>query len=77
MLKLNNMTPTLHPIRTEADYWQALKQAEVYFDGAQEPDPSSEEGAYFEAFTTLIVAYERKHYPIDLPEPVDATKHET
>ena len=77
MLKLNNMTPTFHPIYTEADYRQALKQEEVYFDAEQEPDPSSEEGAYFEALTTLIVAYERKHYPIDLPEPVDTAKHET
>lgn len=49
---------TLHPIRDEADYRQALKQAEAFFDAAQEPDPDSEEGAHFEALITLIEAYE-------------------
>jgi len=61
---------TLHPIRNETDYRQALKRAEAFFDAAQEPDPASEEGAYFEALITLIEAYERKHHPIDPPDPV-------
>ena len=65
---------TLHPIRNEADYRQALKQAEAFFDAAQEPDPDSEEGAHFEALITLIEAYERKHHPIDPPDPVEAIK---
>lgn len=71
---MSNATLTLHPIRTEADYRQALKQVESYFDAEQEPDPDSEEGAHFEALVTLIEAYERKHYPIDPPNPVDAIK---
>jgi HTH-type transcriptional regulator/antitoxin HigA len=29
-------------------------------------------GAYFEALTTLIEAYERKHYPVDSTDPIDA-----
>jgi HTH-type transcriptional regulator/antitoxin HigA len=65
---------TLRPIRNAADYCQALKQAEAFFDAAQEPDPDSEEGAYFEALITLIEAYERKHHPIDPPDPVEAIK---
>ena len=65
---------TLYPIRHEADYRQALKQAEAFFDAAQEPDPDSEEGAHFEALITLIEAYERKHHPIDPPDPVEAIK---
>lgn len=64
----------LFPIRTEADYRKALAQAEVYFDAADEPDPESAEGALFEALITLIEAYERKHYPIDPPDPVEAIK---
>ena len=64
----------LHPIRTEADYQAALKRAEVFFDAEEEPDPNSEEGAYFEALITLIQAYEAKHYPIDPPDPIDAIK---
>ena len=65
---------TLYPIRNDADYRQALKQAEAFFDAAQEPDPDSEEGAHFEALITLIEAYERKHHSIDPPDPVEAIK---
>jgi HTH-type transcriptional regulator/antitoxin HigA len=65
---------TLFPIRHEADYQQALKLAEAYFDADQEPDPDSLEGAHFEALITLIEGYERKHYPIDPPDPVEAIK---
>ncbi|WP_234265207.1 helix-turn-helix domain-containing protein [Hydrogenophaga sp. NFH-34] len=64
----------LHPIRTEADYRAALKAVEAIFDAPVEPDPASEEGAYFEALLTLIEAYERKHYPVAPPNPVDAIK---
>ena len=65
---------TLRPIRNETDYKQALKRAEAFFDAAEEPDPDSEEGAHFEALITLIEAYERKHHPIDPPDPVEAIK---
>lgn len=71
---MSKASMTLTPIRSETDYRQALKQVEAYFDAAQEPDPDSEEGAHFEALITLIEAYERKHYPIDPPDPVDAIK---
>lgn len=32
------------------------------------------EGAYFDALLTLIEAYERKHYPLDPPDPIEAIK---
>lgn len=65
---------TLHPIRTEADYRAALARAEAIFDLPEEPDPDSEEGAFFEALITLIEAWERKHYPIAPPDPIEAIK---
>ncbi len=65
---------TLQPIRSEDDYRAALKRVEQFFDAAQEPDPDSEEGAFFEALMTLVEAYERKHYPISLPDPIEAIK---
>jgi len=68
------MSYELHPIRTDEDYRAALKAAEAFFDAPQEPDPDSEAGAYLEALVTLIEAYERKHYPIDPPTPIDAIK---
>lgn len=68
------MKSRLHPIRTEADYEAALKSVERFFDTPQEPDPTSAEGAYFEATVTLIEGYERKHHFIAPPTPVEAIK---
>ena len=65
---------TLQPIRSEDDYRAALKRVEQFFDAAQEPDPESEEGAFFEALMTLVEASERKHYPISPPDPIEAIK---
>ena len=62
------------PIRTEADYRAALARAEAFFDAPEEPDPDSEEGAYFEALITLIEGWERKHYPVAPPDPIEAIK---
>lgn len=69
-----NFDLLLFPIRTEADYRAALARAEAFFDAPQEPDPDSEEGAYFEALITLIEAWERKHYPVEPPDPIEAIK---
>jgi len=64
----------LKPICTDADYRAALAQAERLFELPQEPAPDNAEGAYFDALVTLIDAYERKRYPIDPPDPIDAIK---
>lgn len=65
---------SLRPIRTEDDYRAALRDVEQIFDLPEEPDPDSELGARFEAMITLIEAYERKHHPIDPPDPIAAIK---
>jgi HTH-type transcriptional regulator/antitoxin HigA len=62
----------IRPIRTHEDYRAAMRQAAGYFD--QDPDPESPEGEHFEVLLTLIEAYEAKHFPIDLPDPVEAIK---
>jgi HTH-type transcriptional regulator / antitoxin HigA len=62
----------IQPIRTEADYQQALRLVAPYFDN--EPEPDSDAGAHFEAMVTLIEAYEAKHFPIAPPDPVQAIK---
>ncbi|QTD44546.1 helix-turn-helix domain-containing protein [Ottowia testudinis] len=64
----------LKPIRTEADYRSALAEASRLFDLPEEPAPDSQEGAFFDALLTLIEGYERKHYPIDAPDPIEAIK---
>jgi HTH-type transcriptional regulator/antitoxin HigA len=68
------MKLTLKPLATDADYRAALKVAGRMFDLPEEPDPASPEGAYFDALITLIEAYERKHYPMEAPDPIEAIK---
>jgi len=60
----------IKPIRNEDDYRAALKQIEVLMD-AQE---NTFEGDQLDVLTTLVEAYERKMYPMDLPDPVEAIK---
>ncbi|MCG6135310.1 MAG: transcriptional regulator [Nostoc sp. LLA-1] len=56
------------PIRTEADYRAALDEIERLFDA----EPNTPECDLLEVLTTLVEAYEQRHYPIDAPEPVEA-----
>lgn len=62
----------IRPIRTEEDYPIALRELEAYFES--EPAPDSEEGDRFEILATLVEAYEAKHYPIELPDPIEAIR---
>lgn len=64
--------PHLRPLRTEEDYKAALREVSVYFDN--EPVPGTTDGDRFEILLTLVEAYETKHYPIDLPDPIEAIK---
>ena len=58
----------IRPIKTENDYKAALEEVEHLFNAA----PNSPEGDRLEVLTTLIEAYEEKHYSIPLPDPVEA-----
>ncbi|HED4876698.1 type II toxin-antitoxin system HigA family antitoxin [Stenotrophomonas sp. YIM B13575] len=60
----------IRPIRTEDDYQNALRELQAYFE--IEPALDSEEGDRFEILATLVEAYEAKHYPIELPDPIEA-----
>jgi HTH-type transcriptional regulator/antitoxin HigA len=62
----------IRPIHTDEDYRDALKSVSPMFD--HEPEPGTPEGDYFEIMITLIEAYESKHFPVDLPNPIDAIK---
>ncbi len=57
-------------IRTEADYESALKRLNEIFDEPKE----SKLGEEAEILSLLIDDYERKHYPIDPPDPVEAIR---
>lgn len=62
----------IRPIHTDNDYKAALRELSAYVDN--EPDPDTEESDRFEILMTLVEAYEAKHYPIDLPDPIEAIR---
>ena len=63
----------IRPVRTEAEYEAALKEIETYFES--EPRQGSPEADRFDILATLIEAYEREHWPIDAPDPVEAIRY--
>ena len=60
----------IKPIKNEQDYESALQRVDVLMDAV----PNSEEFDELEVLTTLIEAYEAKHYKIDAPDPISAIK---
>ncbi|PSR56693.1 transcriptional regulator [Adhaeribacter arboris] len=64
---------TISPIRTEHDYQEAIKHLDKLLD--MDPEPGSELDDALEVLTTLVHAYEQKHYSIELPDPIDAIKY--
>jgi HTH-type transcriptional regulator/antitoxin HigA len=60
----------IRPIKTDSDYRKALKRMEVLFD-APVNTPESDEA---DILGLLIDEYEKKHYPIEAPDPIEAIK---
>ncbi|TFH43781.1 MAG: helix-turn-helix domain-containing protein [Lysobacterales bacterium] len=58
----------IRPIKTEHDYEQALARVSELM-GAR---PGSDEEDELEVLSILVDSYEEKHFPIDLPDPIDA-----
>ncbi len=56
------------PIKTQRDYRRALKEIE----GLMTAKRDTPEGDRLDVLVTLVEAWEAKHYPIDLPDPVEA-----
>ncbi len=61
----------IKPIRTKADYQATLKEIETLMAAK----PRTPKGDRLEVLVTLVEAYEAKHYPLDLPDPVEAIKY--
>lgn len=62
----------LKPIRSEAEYENALRAVSPYFD--DEPELGTPEADQFEMLLILIEAYEAKHHAIGPPDPIEAIK---
>ena len=60
----------IKPIKTRADHRAALKEIETLMMAKL----NTPEGERLDVLVTLVEAYERKHYAIELPDPVEAIK---
>ena len=60
----------IRPIRTRKDYESALKAIEERMSAKR----NTQEGDELEVLVTLVEAYEARHFPLDLPDPVAAIK---
>jgi HTH-type transcriptional regulator/antitoxin HigA len=60
----------IKPIRTKADHRAALKEIEALMSAR----PGTPEGERLDVLVTLVEAWERKRFPMDLPDAVEAIK---
>jgi len=60
----------IKPIRTKADYRAVLQEIETLMNAGA----GTADGERLDVLVTLVEAYERKHFPMDLPDPVEAIK---
>ena len=60
----------IKPIRTKADYRAALKEVEALMSARA----GTREGERLDVLVTLVEAYEKKHFPFELPDPIEAIK---
>lgn len=60
----------IKPIRNDKDYAEALSQIERLW-GADDGTPESDR---LEILVTLVEAYERTNFPIDMPNPLEAIR---
>ncbi len=60
----------IRPIKTEKDYQNALERLNEIFDAAKGSIESDEA----DILAILVDEYEKKHYPIEAPDPIEAIK---
>lgn len=60
----------IRPIRTRADHRAALKAIE----GLMGARPGTPEGDRLDVLATLVEAWERKHFPMDAPDAIEAIR---
>jgi HTH-type transcriptional regulator/antitoxin HigA len=60
----------LKPIKTDADHEAALKEIERLWGAAE----GTANGDRLEILMTLAEAYEESHFPMDMPDPIEAIK---
>ena len=63
----------IRPLHSEADYDGALNEIERYFDN--EPKPGTPEADRFDLLALIIEDYERRRWPIEPPNTIDAIRY--
>jgi HTH-type transcriptional regulator/antitoxin HigA len=63
----------IRPIRSEGEYDEALEEIERYFE--DEPRRGTAEADRFDLLALIIEGYERKRWPIEPPETIDAIRY--
>jgi HTH-type transcriptional regulator / antitoxin HigA len=61
----------IKPIKTQRDYRRVLKEIE----GLMNARRNTAEGDRLDVLVTLVEAWEAKHFPLDLPDAVEAIKY--
>ena len=59
------------PLKSKQDYRRALKKIE----GLMRAKRNTPEGDRLDVLVTLVEAWEQRHYPLDLPDPIEAIKY--
>ena len=62
----------IRPIHNDVDYKATLKEISALMD--LDPEPGTPDGDRLDILSTLVQAYEAKHYPIGAPDPIEAIK---
>ena len=60
----------IRPIRNQKGYQRAIDRLALIFDAKKGTDKGDE----LEILSILIDKYEREHFPIDMPDPIEAIK---
>jgi HTH-type transcriptional regulator/antitoxin HigA len=63
----------IRPIRSKEDYEAALEEIEQYFE--REPKPGTPDADRFDLLALVIEDYEKKHWPIEAPDAVEAIRY--
>jgi HTH-type transcriptional regulator/antitoxin HigA len=61
----------IRPIKTQRDYRRILKEIE----GLMNAKRNTPEGDRLDVLVMLVEAWEAKHYPLDLPDAIEAIKY--
>ncbi|WP_247834314.1 XRE family transcriptional regulator [Bradyrhizobium sp. 200] len=63
----------IRPLHSEADYDVALNEVERYFEN--EPKPGTPDADRFDLLALIIEDYERRRWPIEPPDTIDAIRY--